>query len=167
MNGMLAVLLAKMSCCSPVQAHEDRRKPALERMIHHCDLTHGNIVIVIATPRMAQLAARHGNDGPAFMDATHSMVKYDGYKLVTIIMLDEAEAAVPVAWAITQHETTTVYATVIRCVKRMFEMHANAGQADGVARWEWKPTCFLIDNSDAEMNGVRCAQLCMQVTSRV
>jgi MULE transposase domain len=139
----------------PLQYHEDQLKPPLERMFHHLDLTPGAVVIVIATPRMAKLGVRFGNDSPVFMDATHSMVKYDGFKLSTLMVLDEADAGEPVAWAVVQHETTEVYTKVISCVKEVFELHANTDRAAGMAKWTWTPPCFLTDNSDAEINGVR------------
>lgn len=126
-------------------------------MFHHLDLTPGAVVIVIATPRMAKLAVRFGSDGPVFMDATHSMVKYDGFKLSTLMVLDETNAAEPVAWAIIQRETAEVYSTVLCCVKSAFEMHANAERAAGAGLWEFVPPCFLTDHSNAEINAVRCA----------
>ena len=138
-----------------MQYKEDELKPPLERTIHYADLTPGAVVVVIATPRMAQLAVRFGNDSPTFMDATHSMVKYNTYKLSTLVVLDEADSAEPIGWAIVEHETSEVYAKVLGCFKAVYELHANAGRLDNEARWRWQSPCFLVDNSEAEINGVR------------
>lgn len=143
------------SCVLPLQYSEDQLKPPLERMFHHVDLTPGAVVIVIATPRMAKLAVRFGNDGPVFMDATHSMVKYEGFKLSTLMVLDETDSAEPVAWAIGEHETSEVYTGFLGCIKDVIELHGNEGRAAGTDKWEFRPPCFLTDNSDAEINGVR------------
>ena len=103
---------------------------------------------MLASPRMAALAVRLGSGQPVFMDATHGLLPY-GYKLVSLVVIDEVNRVEPIGWAIVQHESGEVYAKVISTLKAAYERNANRRE------WSWQPSCFLTDNAQAEINGVR------------
>lgn len=67
-------------------------------------------------------------------------------------MVSEQLAGRPIFWAIMRRETTDRIAFVLQKVKQAME----EGQPED---YEWKPSCVLVDNSDAEIGAIRCASL--------
>ena len=51
------------------------------------------------------------------MDSTHGTNVYD-FLLISIVVVDDHGEGLPVAWAITNHETTTVLEEFLHAVKR-------------------------------------------------
>ena len=66
-------------------------------------------------------------------------------------MVSEQLAGRPLFWAIMRGETTNRIAFVLQKVKQAME----EGQPED---FEWKPSCVLVDNSDAEIGAIRCAK---------
>jgi hypothetical protein len=64
-----------------------------------------------------------------------------------------------VLWAIVRHETTDVYSVLLGDLK-------SACEAQMPADAEWKPSCCLVDNSDAEINAARCVHTQFCASSR-
>lgn len=99
---------------------------------------------------MTDAALRFGHDRPLFMDATHGTVKY-GYKLVTVLVMDQMNKGVPVAWAILEHERTEDYTKFLRVLKE--ELLRKAAKSEQ----EWQPSCMLTDDAEPEHAATRCA----------
>jgi hypothetical protein len=133
-----------------LQYQEDNELPVGERSWLHAHLTTGDVLLVVATPQMMDAALRFGHDRPLFMDATHGTVKY-GYKLVTVLVMDQMNKGVPVAWAIVEHERTVDYTKFLQVLKD--EILRKAADADK----EWQPSCMLTDDAEAEHAATRCA----------
>lgn len=116
----------------------------------HADLTPGQLRLVVATTQMTDACLRYGLDRPLFMDATHGTVKY-GYKLVTILVLDQMGKGVPVAWGVLEHESAEDYTKLLEVVRdEVLRKAALAGKA-------WQPSCMLTDDAKAEHAATRCA----------
>jgi hypothetical protein len=96
-----------------LQYQEDNELPVGERSWLHAHLTTGDVLLVVA-PQMMD-AACAGHDRPLFMDATHGTVKY-GYKLVAVLVMDQMNKGVPVAWAIVD-ERTVDYTKFLQVLK--------------------------------------------------
>ena len=106
---------------------------------------------------MAAYAVRLGSGKPVFMDATNGLLRY-GYKLVTLLVVNEENRGGPIGWAIVQYESSKVYAKVISTLKAAYKRNANRGE------WSWHPSCFLTDIAQAEINGVNMAQLLVELS---
>lgn len=134
-----------------LQYQEDLKRPEAQREFVLCELEAGSVALVLTSPYMVNLAIQHGHRGPVMMDATHGMVMY-GYKLVTLLVVNDQRKGEPIGWAIIEHETTAVYVKVIGLLKERFERHARL-TTPGFC---WLPSCWLVDDSDAEIGGIRC-----------
>ena len=64
------------------------------------------------------------------LDATHGTTQYD-FQLITIFVIDEHGAGLPVAWAISNREDTTLLTEFLKAV------HARVGNL--------QPTYFMSD----------------------
>ena len=71
------------------------------------------------------------------MDATHNTTQYD-FQLITIFVVDEYGAGLPVAWAISNREDTTLLTEFLRCV------HTRVGNM--------QPTYFISDCAEQYYN---------------
>jgi hypothetical protein len=128
-----------------LQYQEDNELPVGERSWLHAHLTTGDVLLVVATPQMMD-AACAGHDRPLFMDATHGTVKYGARP---VLVMDQMNKGVPVAWAIVERERT------------VDEVPPGAQRRDppqaADADKEWQPSCMLTDDVEAEHAATRCA----------
>jgi hypothetical protein len=130
-----------------LQYQEDNELPVGERSWLHAHLTTGDVLLVVA-PQMMD-AACAGHDRPLFMDATHGTVKY-GYKLVAVLVMDQMNKGVPVAWAIVDERTVdyTKFLQVLKdeILRRLQTLTRSGSQA-----------CTSLTMLRAEHAATRCA----------
>lgn len=73
-------------------------------------------------------------------------------------------------WALVRSETTAVYARLLRLLKDAVEEHMQKSPENAAAEKErhpsperttgsWSPSCFLVDNSQAEKSAIQYALL--------
>jgi hypothetical protein len=79
----------------------------------------------------------------------HMHLAADGCKYVLEITMYTGR---PVVWALVRQETKEVYSTILGDLKSACDGILNLQQKDGL-----KPSCVLVDNSNAEISAVKCA----------
>lgn len=128
----------------------DQALPVDERSYYCADLTPGEVCVVLATPAMLEAGIKWGHARPVFMDATHGVIKY-GYKLVTLLVMDDHNKGVPVAWAFLEHERSEDYTKFLNLV------NTECCRRSALKGQEWRPSCILTDDAAAEHSAARCA----------
>lgn len=132
-----------------LQWQRDQTLRVDERSWLHANLTPGAVCVVISTPAMLGAAIKWGSARPVFMDATHGVIKY-GYKLVTLLVMDDHGKGVPVAWGFLEHERAEDYETFLAAVNSECVRRAAARSL------VWRPSCILTDDAPAEHKAARC-----------
>jgi hypothetical protein len=129
----------------------EQGRPECERTMLHCQFTtaddgHAKVLLVLADQDMLHRSAELGHGQPVFMDTTFSIVRYK-MSFLTLIALDEEGRGEPVLWAFLPDEQQCTFERVLHIWR------------DAVLnfRAEFRPSCFLTDDCNAEQNAIECA----------
>ena len=114
---------------NPILLFKPQGMPQSEGMNN---LGNDDFLIVIQTPFQKYVMRQYGNKA-VLMDATQSTTQYK-FLLISIVVIDDYGEGVPVAWAISNREDTTLL------IKFLKGIHANVG--------EMKPEYFMSDCAD-------------------
>ena len=74
-----------------------------------------DFLLVLQTPSQRDVLKQYGGKA-ILMDATHSTTQYD-FLLITIMVIDDYGEGVPVAWAISNSENTTLLVEYLKAVR--------------------------------------------------
>lgn len=74
------------------------------------------LVIVLADAFMVDKLAEYGHGGPVILDFTHGTNKY-AFNLLVVVVVDDDNEGVPVAFALTSRQTTESVAVVMQAVR--------------------------------------------------
>jgi hypothetical protein len=132
-----------------LQMTADARKPENERFILHSTLPTADserILIVAAHPDMLKWAAEFGHERVVSMDTTFGTTRY-GYSLLTATVVDFEGRGKPVLFAIMSSESGDEISRALE----FLEQHVQKILP------HWRPSAFIIDDSDAERNEIMCA----------
>jgi hypothetical protein len=118
-------------------------------------------VLGFLTENMQANAHKFGNDGVVCMDATFG-TNHFRMPLYTGLVVDGHYNGLPIFYVLTQSSTQETTAQWLQAFNERMQQTlpgnsaptSAAGAAGGVARW--RPSCFLVDDSQAEINALRC-----------
>ncbi|GLJ34588.1 hypothetical protein SUGI_0695670 [Cryptomeria japonica] len=106
-------------------------------------------IIGIQTPWMREMMVKHSHNSIIAMDSTFSTNKY-GYQLYSLLVFDEQEAGVPVAWAISsRNKVEDINEWLMEVYKR--------GKRD---KEDWHVNAFMTDDASAEIEAIRLSFDC-------
>ncbi|GLJ19583.1 hypothetical protein SUGI_0354310 [Cryptomeria japonica] len=106
-------------------------------------------IIGIQTPWMREMMVKHSHNSIIAMDSTFSTNKY-GYQLYSLLVFDEQEAGVPVAWAISsRNKVEDINEWLMEVYKR--------GKQD---KEDWHVNAFMTDDASAEIEAIRLSFDC-------
>ncbi|GLJ18525.1 hypothetical protein SUGI_0329350 [Cryptomeria japonica] len=106
-------------------------------------------IIRIQTPWMREMMVKHSHNSIIAMDSTFSTNKY-GYQLYSLLVFDEQEAGVPVAWAISsRNKVEDINEWLMEVYKR--------GKQD---KEDWHVNAFMTDDASAEIEAIRLSFDC-------
>lgn len=131
-----------------MQVQQDMRKPDSERFILHAELptkTSNHMLLVCADPAMLQWAAKYGHARVMSMDTTFGLTQY-GYSFLTVTVVHEGKGK-PAMFALMSSESGDEIFKALQ----VLEEHVKKLNPD------WCPSSFMIDDSNAERNGIECA----------
>jgi alkanesulfonate monooxygenase SsuD/methylene tetrahydromethanopterin reductase-like flavin-dependent oxidoreductase (luciferase family) len=132
-----------------LQVNEDMLKPKHQRFFLHAELptaSSDRMLLVCAHPSMLQWAAAYGDKRVVSMDSTFNVTQYS-YSLLTATVVDHDGKGKPAMFAVLSSECADDIAEALQ----VFDTHVNELKPG------WRPSAFMIDDSDAERNGIGCA----------
>ena len=100
------------------------------------NLSKDDFLLGLQTEFQRDAMQRYGNSA-IMMDATHSTTQYD-FLLITIFVVDEHGSGLPVAWAISNREDTTLLTEFLKAVYEQVE--------------DLQPTYFMSDCAEQYFN---------------
>ena len=131
-----------------MQVFEEQSKPIGERFIIDARLPtqdDAKLLIIAAHPQMLRWAAEHGHEGVVSMDTTFGTNRY-GYSLLTATVVDAHGKGKPGMFAVTSNEGADDFQHALE----VWAQHVRSVKPGGL------PASFVIDDSDAERNGIGC-----------
>ncbi|GLJ52772.1 hypothetical protein SUGI_1124130 [Cryptomeria japonica] len=106
-------------------------------------------VMGIQTPWMREMMVKHSHNSIIAMDSTFSTNKY-GYELYTLLVFDEQEADIPIAWAISsRNKVEDINEWLIEVYKRGKQ-----------SKEDWHVNAFMTDDASAEIEAIRSSFNC-------
>ncbi|GLJ36743.1 hypothetical protein SUGI_0739890 [Cryptomeria japonica] len=106
-------------------------------------------VMGIQTPWMREMMVKHSHNSIIAMDSTFSTNKY-GYELYTLLVFDEQEAGIPIAWAISsRNKVEDINEWLIEVYKRGKQ-----------SKEDWHVNAFMTDDASAEIEAIRSSFNC-------
>lgn len=129
-----------------MQVLDEQSKPVSERFIIGSKLPtaeDARLLIIAAHPQMLRWAAEHGHGGVVSMDTTFGTNRY-GYSLLTATVVDVHGKGKPGLFAVMSNECAEDFAEALKVWTR----HVRSIKPG------WSPASFIIDDSDAERNGI-------------
>ncbi|XP_059075369.1 uncharacterized protein LOC131875306 [Cryptomeria japonica] len=106
-------------------------------------------VMGIQTPWMREMMVKHSHNSIIAMDSTFSTNKY-GYELYTLLVFDEQEADIPIAWAISS----------INKVEDINEWLIEVYKRGKQSKEDWHVNAFMTDDASAEIKAIRSSFNC-------
>lgn len=113
---------------------------------------HGCAILMDATAGANNCKVRLCKMNDANLRASTDVAMHDGvaslgpqFPLFTLMVMDEHQNGIPVAWVISESQTGDSIAQWLKAIVA----------AVRVQDPDWKPSCFLVDNCEAEHNGIR------------
>ncbi|GLJ25216.1 hypothetical protein SUGI_0482450 [Cryptomeria japonica] len=101
-------------------------------------------VMGIQTPWMREMMVKHSHNSIIAMDSTFSTNKY-GYELYTLLVFDEQEAGIPIAWAISSRNK----------VEDINEWLTEVYKRGKQSKEDWHVNAFMTDDASAEIEAIR------------
>ncbi|GLJ28003.1 hypothetical protein SUGI_0549830 [Cryptomeria japonica] len=106
-------------------------------------------VMGIQTPWMREMMVKHSHNSIIAMDSTFSTNKY-GYELYTLLVFDEQEAGIPIAWAISSRNK----------VEDINEWLTEVYKRGKQSKEDWHVNAFMTDDASAKIEAIRSSFNC-------
>ncbi|GLJ37316.1 hypothetical protein SUGI_0756990 [Cryptomeria japonica] len=106
-------------------------------------------IIGIQTSWMQEMMVKHSHNSIIAMDSTFTTNKY-GYQLYTLLIFDEQEVGVPIAWAISSRNK----------VDDLNEWLAEVYKRGKKCKEDWHVNAFMTDDTSAEIEAIRLSFGC-------
>jgi hypothetical protein len=111
-----------------------------------------HFVLGFLTSNMLANAHKYGNGGAVCMDATFG-TNHFRMPLYTGLVVDAHYNGLPIFYVLTQSSTQEATAEWLEAFNRRMQLPSNLVAGPQQARW--CPSCFLVDDSQAEINALR------------
>ncbi|GLJ47194.1 hypothetical protein SUGI_0996270 [Cryptomeria japonica] len=106
-------------------------------------------IMGIQTPWMREMMVKHSHNSIIAMDSTFSTNKY-GYELYTLLVFDEQEVSIPIAWAISSRNK----------VEDINEWLTEVYKRGKQSKEDWHVNAFMTDDASAEIEAIRLSFNC-------
>ncbi|GLJ18412.1 hypothetical protein SUGI_0326200 [Cryptomeria japonica] len=116
------------------------------------NVENGSFIIGIQTPWMREMMVKHSHNLVIAMDSTFSTNKY-GYQLYSLLVFDEQEAGVPIAWAISSRNK-------VEDINEWLEEVYKRGKQ---CKEDCHVNTFMIDDASAEIEAIRLSFGCQVI----